>query len=40
MDRPGADEIEEEVRAAVESFMAAFGPIEQQVPETPVLAKG
>jgi AcrR family transcriptional regulator len=34
MDTPSAEEIEEEVSAAVESFMAAFGPIEEKTGET------
>ncbi|HEY1925912.1 MAG TPA: TetR/AcrR family transcriptional regulator [Caulobacteraceae bacterium] len=40
MERPNAEEIEAEVKAAVETFMAAFGPIAEQVRETPVAAKG
>ena len=40
MDRPSAEEIEKEVAAAVETFMAAFGPIAEKVRETPVAAKG
>ena len=40
MDAPSPEEIEAEVAAAVESFMAAFGPVAAQAGETRMLARG
>jgi len=40
METPSAEEIETEVAAAVESFMAAFGPVVRTSGETRALARG
>ncbi|MBV8684086.1 MAG: TetR/AcrR family transcriptional regulator [Caulobacteraceae bacterium] len=40
MQTPTAEEIEAEVAAAVESFMAAFGPVTAEIRETRTLARG
>jgi AcrR family transcriptional regulator len=40
MQTPTAEEIEAEVTAAVESFMAAFGPVTAEIGETRALARG